>query len=418
MAYDIIVVGARVAGASTAMLLARAGLRVLVLDRARFPSDTLSSHQVQLPGVALLRDWGLLDAVRAAGTPATSAVAFDTGTSVLRGAYLSHEGIDAMYSPRRTLLDQILVDAARDAGAEVRDGVVVDGLLIEGGRVTGVQVTPKGCPSETIRATLVVGADGKHSLVAREVGAREYRTRPAQAAACYGYFADVAGSTAAEVYTRPDRLVGVWPTNDGLWIVYLAVPAARFDALRGDLDRNFRAVAGACLGGRLEAGRQVEHLRATSDLPNTIRQPHGPGWVLVGDAGLVMDPITGQGIGNALRDATVASEAIVAGLGGARPLADALRAYHRGRDRARRPMFDLTVRLASFRPDPAGEILFPAIAADPRQVSRFFGVLAGTVPVPEFFAPANLRAIVGTRGLVRMAAARLRTPAAAADARV
>jgi 2-polyprenyl-6-methoxyphenol hydroxylase-like FAD-dependent oxidoreductase len=152
----------------------------------------------------------------------------------------------------------------------------------------------------------------------------------------------------------------------------------------------------------------VEHVRGTTDLPNVMRKPYGRGFVLVGDAGLVMDPITGQGIGNALGDAVAASEAIVAGLGGATPLPKALAAYHHGRDAARRPMYDLTVRLASFRSDPGGyAILFPAIARDPAQVSRFFGVLAGTVPATEFFAPGNLRRLVGTRGLLRLLRGRL-----------
>src|SRR5215475_7182449 len=120
--YDVVVVGARPAGAASAMLLARAGLRVLAVDRARFPSDTLSTHQVQLPGVALLRRWGLLDAVVASGAPPAARIRFDAGGAVLDGVLPRHDGVDAIYSPRRTVLDAILIDAARAAGAEVRHG--------------------------------------------------------------------------------------------------------------------------------------------------------------------------------------------------------------------------------------------------------------------------------------------------------
>jgi 2-polyprenyl-6-methoxyphenol hydroxylase-like FAD-dependent oxidoreductase len=412
VAYDAIIVGTRVAGAATAMLLARQGLRVAAVDRARFPSDTLSTHQVQVPGAALLRRWGLLDRLSAAGTPSSRTLTFTTGSTVLHGAFPAVDGVSEVYSPRRTLLDQSLVDAARDAGAEIHEGFIVEGLLDRDGRLGGIRGTVKGGPARKLRAPLVIGADGKNSTVAKAVRARAYRTRPASTAACYGYFADLP-TNGGEVYQCPDRLVGLWPTNAGLTIVYLGIPAAGFPRLRADLDANFRATVGAVgdLAERLAAARPVEHLRATVDLPNTLRQPAGPGWALVGDAGLVMDPITGQGIGNALCDADSLAAAVVAGLGGTRPLAAALREYHRARDAARRPMYDLTTKLAAFRPDPAGDLLFPAIAGDPEQVSRFLGVLTGAVPVGDFFAPGNLRRLLGVRGLARLLFAGLRPPA-------
>ena len=175
--YDVIIVGARVAGAPTAMLLARRGLKVLVVDRATFPSDTLSTHQVQLPGVARLARWGVLDAVLAAGTPLTRDVRFDQGDAVITGRYPAYQGVEAMCSPRRTLLDRVLVDAARAAGAEVRENFAVEEILGDG-QVTGIRGREKGAPPVTEQARLVIGADGKHSLVAKAVGARAYRARP------------------------------------------------------------------------------------------------------------------------------------------------------------------------------------------------------------------------------------------------
>jgi glycine/D-amino acid oxidase-like deaminating enzyme len=165
--YDVIIVGARVAGAATAMLLARRGVKVLLIDRARFPSDTVSSHQVQVPGVARLHRWGLLGQLDAAGTPPTRAVRFDTGDVTLRGHFPACEGIDTLYSPRRTVLDTVLIDAARAAGADVREQFRAEELLWSDGRVTGIRGSHRSGAAVTETARLVVGADGKHSLVAR-----------------------------------------------------------------------------------------------------------------------------------------------------------------------------------------------------------------------------------------------------------
>jgi len=176
--YDVIVVGARVAGAATAMLLARQGLRVLAVDRVSFPRDTISSHQLQVPGVALLHRWGLLGKLTAAGTPPARRVRFDAGGGlVMNGQFPAVEGVDALYSPRRTLLDTILVEAARAAGAEVRENFRVTQVTASGDRVTGIRGSARGRPERTETASLVIGADGKRSLVAGVVGARRYHER-------------------------------------------------------------------------------------------------------------------------------------------------------------------------------------------------------------------------------------------------
>ena len=176
--HDVIIVGARVAGSATALLLARAGLKVLVVDRAAFPSDTLSTHQVQVPGVARLARWGLLDAIMAAGTPPTRSVRFDQGAAAFTARVPACDGVDLMCSPRRTLLDKVLLDAARAAGAEVRENFITEDLLTDGATVTGIRGQEKGSPSVSEHARLVIGADGKHSTVARTVEAASYRVRP------------------------------------------------------------------------------------------------------------------------------------------------------------------------------------------------------------------------------------------------
>src|SRR5215469_9944884 len=203
--YDVIVVGARVAGAATAMLLARQGLRVLAVDRVSFPSDTISSHQLQVPGAALLHRWGLLGKLAAAGTPPARRVHFDAGGGlVMDGRFPAHEGVDALYSPRRTLLDSILVEAAREAGAEVRESFRVTQVTGSGGRVTGIRGNARVRPEVTETASLVIGADGKRSLVAGAVGARRYRERPARSFASYSYWSGVPVPD-GELYQRPGR---------------------------------------------------------------------------------------------------------------------------------------------------------------------------------------------------------------------
>ncbi|WP_433204745.1 NAD(P)/FAD-dependent oxidoreductase [Dactylosporangium sp. CS-047395] len=383
--YDVIVVGARPAGAAVALLLARAGLRVLAVDRARFPSDTLSTHQVQPPGVALLRRWGLLEGLLAAGAPMVRTAKFAHPAAVLEGAY---PGADGVLSPRRTVLDALLVGAARDAGAEVWEGFGVSGLRWDGGRVAGIDGAFKRGGPRSVAASLVVGADGKHSTVARLAGARDYRVRPAMTAAFYGYVEGL-GLTGGEVYPGRGGLRSMWPTNDGLAVAFLSVPRERFAEVR---ELGFLASFGDRLAGaRLAAGEPV---RATVDLPNTFRVPYGPGWALAGDAGLVMDPITGQGIGNALRDADALAAALVAGLGGGAPLDRALAGYQRSRDRQRRAMYRLTTGAAGFGPERFGSWLYPAIARDPADVSRFLGVLAGlTPPLSALWGFAKSRAL-------------------------
>jgi 2-polyprenyl-6-methoxyphenol hydroxylase-like FAD-dependent oxidoreductase len=399
MAHDVIVVGTRVAGAATAMLAARAGLRVLAVDRASFPSDTLSTHQVQVPGVAALRRWGLLGRLVAAGTPATRRLRFDAGQVVLDGCYPAWEGADALYSPRRLLLDQILIDAAREAGAEVRHGFQANELAWDGGRVTGIRGRGRGGARVTETAPLVVGADGKRSLVARSTGAIRYRVRPVRTMASYSYWAGVPTAGGGEIYRRPGRAVAVFPTNDGLTMVYLARPAAEFPAARHDLAGHYLAGLDGCgdLAARLQAGQRAERVRSTPDLPTSMHVPYGPGWALVGDAGLVLDPVSAQGITRAFLDAERLTQAIVAGLGGGTGGLDrALAGYHRARDRSVRSVYNLTGQIARLRPAGPGErLLYAALAGRPDEISRFFGVLAGTEPLRRYRSASGLARLTG-----------------------
>jgi len=406
--YDVIVVGARVAGAATAMLLARHGLRVLAVDRASFPSDTVSSHQLQVPGVALMRRWGLLGTLTAAGTPPVRRVRFDVGGGlVIDGRFPGYEGVNVLYSPRRTLLDSILVEAARQAGAEVRENFRVTQVTASGGRVTGIRGSARGRPAVSEIASLVIGADGKRSLVAGAVGARRYRERPVRSFASYSYWAGVPVSS-GELYQRPGRAVAVFPTNDGLTMIYAAAPIAAFASARADLEGHFLRTLDLCgdLGERARSGTRAERLRTTPDQPNTFRCPHGPGWALAGDAGVVMDSISAQGMTNALRDASYLSAAVVAGLGGSRPLAGALHDHQRHRDRAIRGMYDFTLGLAAFPSVTPGQRRFlAAVAADQRETGRFLGAFAGIVPPDQYFTPATAARVLSSRAIRQLTSA-------------
>jgi len=395
--YDVIVVGARVAGASTALLLARRGLKVLAVDRATFPSDTLSTHQVQVPGVARLRRWGILDGVLAAGTPAAAEVRFDPGPVVLRGRYPEFEGASAVYSPRRTILDKLLVDAARSAGAEVRERFAVDELVFDGGRVTGIRGREGDGRAVSEAARLVVGADGRHSLVAKAVAAPAYHVKPALSTAYYTYWSGV-GLGGGEMYSRNclKRIVGAWPTNDGLAMTYVAAPASEFPTFRAEPEAAILAALDSCgdLGERVRAGERADRVFGTADTQNRFHKPYGPGWALVGDAGLVMDPVTGVGIADALRDAELLTDAVVGGM----PLAG----YQAARDAAALPMYEMTTDLASFAPPrPEQEMLLRALEGDQAEIDRFLSVLTGSLPIAEYFTARNMLRLVGVRGLWR-----------------
>jgi 2-polyprenyl-6-methoxyphenol hydroxylase-like FAD-dependent oxidoreductase len=400
--YDAIVVGARCAGSPTAMLLARQGYRVLLLDKARFPSDTLSVHYIHQPGGARLKRWGLLDRVVASNCPPVRQQRLDFGPVVLAATPPPADGVADGYAPRRTVLDALLVEAAAAAGAEVRERFTVDALVVDGGQVAGVRGHAAGGAVVTEAARLVVGADGRRSLVARAVAAPAYETRPVFTCAYYAYW-DGFPVDGAELYARPDRMLLAGPTNDGQTLVIVYWPVAAFGAVRADVERHFMAALDLVpsLAERARAATRVERFRGTADLPNFYRKPYGPGWALVGDAGYHKDPITAQGITDAFRDAELLAAAIDDGFAGRRPPAEALAGYERARNEATRPLYELTCQFAALQPPPpALQQLIAALRGNQAQAERFVGTVVGTVPIPEFFAPENLGQIMaGTQAL-------------------
>jgi flavin-dependent dehydrogenase len=403
--YDAIVIGARVAGSPTAMLLARQGYRVLLLDRTTFPSDTFRSHGVLFPGVRALRQWGLLGPVLASNAPMISNLMQDMGDFPLRGTVPTVDGIAGLVAPRRKVLDNILVEAAVAAGAELREGFSVQELLWEGDRVVGIRGHQHGGATVNEYAPIVVGADGQYSLVARSVGAPTYNEHPIMTCSYYSYWDGIAMDT-FEFYRQDDVVMLTFPTNDGLTCVAIQAPPEQFPVFRADIEGTFARTLARFpeLEARVRSGRRAERYQGTGDLPNFFRKPYGPGWALVGDAGYHKDPITGQGISDAFRDATLLSGAIDASLSGRQPLDEALAAYETQRNMLAYPGYQANIQAATFGPLPMEMLALRAALRDnPADTSQFFGALMGAVSPAVFFAPENIGRIM-SRSMVGAAA--------------
>jgi 2-polyprenyl-6-methoxyphenol hydroxylase-like FAD-dependent oxidoreductase len=397
--HDAIVVGARCAGSPTAMLLARKGYRVLIVDRATFPSDIISTHIIWPPGVARLKCWGLLDKITASNCPPIRKLTVDFGLFALTGSPPPADGISESFAPRRTVLDKILVDAAVEAGAELREGCSVEEIIMDGDGVSGIRCRTKGGSAVTERARIVIGADGRNSIVARAVKAQEYNAKPPLVCWYYAYWSGLLVE-GPEFYSRPGRATGLIPTNDGLACLPVGWTHQEFRQNRTDIEGNFlkslELVPG--LAERVGQGKREERFVGTADLPNFFRRSFGPGWALVGDAGYHKDPITAQGISDAFHGAEDLAEALDAGFSGREPLEAVLAGIERRRDEEVMPMYEFTCQWATLEPPPPEmQQLFAALQGDQAEINRFTGTLAGTVPIPEFFSPDNMERIIGAK---------------------
>ena len=383
--YDAIVVGARCAGSPTAMLLARKGYRVLAVDRATFPSDTISTHHIHAPGVSALERWGLLDSVVATGAPPIDTYAVDFGPFTITGRP------GTAYAPRRTVLDKLLVDAASEAGAEIRQAFTVESLVVEDGRVTGIRGYAKGGSTVTERAGVVVGADGRYSFVADAVDAAEYDTKPKLLASYYSYWSDLPMDGRFANWVRPRRGIAAWPTNDGLTLVIAGWPYREFEANRNDVERHFFDTLDAApeFAERVRGAKREAHFVGAA-VPGYFRKPYGPGWALVGDAGYNRDYITAQGISDAFRDAEACAHALDQTFTGARPFEEAMEDFTSRRDAQVKAMYELTADFASLEPPPPElQQLLAAVSRSPEAMDDFARVLAGVTSPAEFFSDEN-----------------------------
>lgn len=389
--YDVVIIGARVAGASLALLLGERGHRVLLVDRDQFPSDTLSTHYMAPPAVALLGRLGVLDAVEAAGFRRLTRARTSIEDCTFEGP-IAPDGGYAL-APRRDALDMTLIEqAVRRGGATFRERTRAEGLIAEGGRVVGARLATAGGAAREVRARVVVGADGKYSQVAAWVGAARYHEVGALRPAYYGYFRDVAPlpEPALELFFGGEQIGFIFPMQPGLDCLALEVQPEEFAAFRADpqatFEARFRALPG--MAERLRGATLEGKLLGTRGIPNFFRQPYGPGWALTGDAGYLKDPSTGLGIGDALNQSFWLADALDAALGGA-DWEVSLGAFQRQRDAALLPFYRMTLQFTQERDLPSERVAWLRAALSGPLLAR--GLAAGLPAVMLDAFPEPLR---------------------------
>ncbi|MFH8342786.1 NAD(P)/FAD-dependent oxidoreductase [Streptomyces sp. AM6-12] len=383
--YDVIVIGARCAGSPTAMLFAQAGYRVLLLEKARFPQDTLSSHYIHQEGVALLNRWGLLDELRDAGCRPITHQSYEGPGVRIDGFSLPIDGLRTTYAPRRYVLDPILAAGAVAAGVEFRESCAVNDLVFEGDRVVGVRYTTPGGAAATDRARLVVGADGMRSLVARKVGAPNVIEHPRLTCTYYSYWAGVPANF--ELYERPGRWVGVIPTNDDLTLLMTYFPQDDYNAVRKGVEpfylETFRTTAPE-LYERMRSGERVEQLYGTGHQENFFRKAYGPGWALVGDAVNHKDSITARGITEAFVQAQTLTGYIGENLHDDAALEAALSAYEDNLGDDAFSHYRGALNVAELKPEGRVELL-QKLVGHQELIDRYFSTLSGACSIDDFY---------------------------------
>jgi flavin-dependent dehydrogenase len=384
MKFDVVVVGARCAGAATAMLLARAGARVLLVDRGVYGTDTLSTHALMRGAVLQLHRWGVLPAIVAAGTPAVRSTTFSYTDQDVTVSIEPRFDVGELYAPRRALLDRVLVDAAATSGVELRYGVRVQDVVKDArGRVCGIVAADDRGRCE-IEADFIVGADGLHSTVAERVGAANVVTGRYSTGTLYTYWENL---PIDGYYWRfqTTASLGAIPTNDGATCVFVSVPSRRLaDEVRGDKTTAYRRLlhtASPAFDARLDGARMVEPIRGFGGPPGFLKRSTGPGWALVGDAGYFKDTLTAHGITDALRDAELLARAVVAGS------AEAFADYEKTRHDLSRRLFEVTDEIASL--DWTDERVQSLHRAFSSEMSREVRALAALEPFPCLLPSAS-----------------------------
>ncbi|MBJ6641037.1 NAD(P)/FAD-dependent oxidoreductase [Streptomyces sp. DHE7-1] len=386
--YDVVIVGARCAGASAALLLARQGRKVLLIDRMRFPSDTMSTLYLHPPGVALLARWGVLDAVIASGCPPLTTVGYDVAGLRLTAPTPPTPYSDAAYAPRRRVLDELLVRAAVEAGADFHDRTSLREVVRREDRVVGVRVQSEEGP-RTITAKLVIGADGQGSRLASLVDA-PFRTAD-QPVSCVYYSAWQGVETGFGYHERPDSWIVRIPTHDGITLVTTYFPQEQFDRIRRDpLAEHLAAVERNApdLHERLRDAERVDGLTGTGNQQNFFRRADGPGWALLGDAGHHLDSITARGITNALTQSQLLSDALAGqDLDDTAGVDTCLAGFTKETYDLLREPYRMALDLAKLRITDSRVALLRTVARTPELTARYFALLAGLIDRSEFFTP-------------------------------
>lgn len=405
--FDVIVIGARCAGSPLAMLLARKGHKVLVVDKARFPSDTLSTHFLWPRGASYLNRWGMLERVTAEAPPMSRmtvtmediVLSGQVPREIVRQRFQSVHGDDGSYavsqylSPRRKVLDKVLVDAAVEAGAEVREGFRVDELLVTDGRVVGIRGTTAEGAQVMERAKVVVGADGRRSFTAQMLNLPRIDERTRCSFAYWTYFSGFKVDQ-ARLFRRGRLSLSVVPTSFGHNIVLVFGPAAWFKDFMARPEENYftamREVSPE-MADLVQSGRREEKFYGTADQVAFSRQAAGPGWALAGDSACFKDQCTASGMTHAFRDADLLADALDAGLSGRKPLDESLLDYRQRRYEDTYRYYDFVCSQAEMNPLRVDELhLFDALSRDQEQTERFLAAFGDSLPINTFFSQRSI----------------------------
>jgi flavin-dependent dehydrogenase len=323
---------------------------------------------------------------------------FDLGPFALYGNVATANAGRGGFCPRRHVLDSILLNGAEASGVEIREAFTVEGLVLEGDTVVGIRGHQRGGGSVEERARIVIGADGIHSIVARQAKAPAYDSRSMIDCAYYSYFSDV-DQDDIELFVRNGCAFGGAPTNDGLHMIMVNWPSSKFASVRTDIDGHvYRALESSPdFAARVREGKRVEKWYGTAGVPSYFRKPFGKGWALVGDAGYNRDPITAQGMSDAFVQARDLADAIDAAFPGrVNGIEESLARFEDSRNARARFMYDFTYTLAALElPPPPMQMLFGALRNNQEATNDFFSAITGATPLHEFMAPENLGAIIG-----------------------
>jgi len=395
--YDAIVIGARCAGAVTAMLLARRGHRVLLLERGLLPSERHQGHFIHKHGPKRLAEWGLLEKVVATNCPPIVTHLTDFGDFSLIARDVQIGNVAWGYGPRRRHLDQVLLEAAIEAGADFRQNFLVESLLWDDHKVMGIRGRDRcQVTSGAERAHITIGADGKNSTLARAVGTPSYQEVPTLTCWYFSYWSGVP-TEGFELYIRDKRAIFSFSTNDNLFAIFIAWPIDEFRSVKANVETEFMKAVDLVpeFSERVRCGRREERFYGTANLPNFFRRPFGPGWGLVGDAGCHKDPFMALGICDALRDADFLAAAVHEGLAGQSPMDEALMTYERRRNEATMADYRENMAAAKFAGMPPELLrLRAALRGNAEDTRRFIMAREGMIPPEQFFSAENLERIL------------------------
>jgi 2-polyprenyl-6-methoxyphenol hydroxylase-like FAD-dependent oxidoreductase len=402
--FDAVVVGARCAGATTALFLAKNGLNVLLIDRHNFPSNTISTHLVYANTLAIFQKLGVLEKLERGGAPRLTHLVDDAEGTVIDGRYLPVEGLDYGLCLRRLKLDTILVNEARNhPRVTFLENTEATSLIHENGRVVGIKgYSSKNSSAFEARAGIVIGSDGKNSTIAKLVKSEYLNWLPSFCGFYYGYFRNVVRQPEpAPVSTyRGKTIYYMFPTDDELHLAAFEFPTEEFARFRLNAKANLvkRLMAEPTFEERLRHATLEGVVYGTKDIPIFQRRSHGPGWALVGDASYNLDPVFAQGIGDAVRGAELLSSAISKAHGENKPLDTYLSEYESKRNQEVEGMRLATIEFMSGLPIKKDTLDFlKTVSEDQDLCNKYASFASHVTSVTEFFSEENIRAVIGGR---------------------